>query len=108
MAELIWAPSALKAIDEIAKYISKDSHSAAKNLVQSFFEQSEVLTKHPHFGKPVPELQDKTYRELLVSNYRIIYQVFSEDEIYILTVHHHARLLSNNPAMKARLRRKKR
>jgi len=40
MAELIWAPSALKAIDEIAKYISKDSHSAAKNLVQSFFEQS--------------------------------------------------------------------
>jgi len=107
MAELIWAPSALKAIDEIAKYISKDSLSAAKNLVRSFFEQSEILIKHPHFGKPVPELHDKSYREILVSSYRIIYQVFSEDEIYVVTVHHHARLLSNNHAMKARIRRKK-
>ncbi|MFM9075894.1 MAG: type II toxin-antitoxin system RelE/ParE family toxin [Bacteroidota bacterium] len=35
-------------------------------------------------------------RELVMGNYRIIYQVDTESDVRILTVHHGRRLLSNN------------
>lgn len=45
MAQIIWAPSALKDIDLIARYISKDSVLAAENIVHLFFEKAAVLVK---------------------------------------------------------------
>jgi toxin ParE1/3/4 len=108
MVELIWAPSALKAINEIAEYISKDSILAAENIVHLFFEKAEMLIKYPEFGKPVPELNDGKFREIPASSYRIIYELFSPDTIHILTVHHQSRLLKNNPVFKKRLRTKRR
>jgi toxin ParE1/3/4 len=104
MAELIWAPSALKAINEIAEYISKDSILAAENIVQLFFEKAEYLLQFPDFGKPVPELKSRNFREIPASSYRIIYEIKSEDEVHILTVHHQSRLLKNNPIFKSKLR----
>ena len=104
MAQLIWAPSALKDIDLIALYISKDSVLAAENIVRLFFERAEILSKHPAFGKPVPEISNPVFREIPVSRYRIIYELISEEEIHIITVHHQSRLLKNNPVYKKRLR----
>ena len=104
MAQLIWAPSALKDIDTIAKYISKDSILAAENIVHLFFERAEILIKHPTFGKPVPEVNDSRFREIVVSRYRIIYELISEQSVSIITVHHQSRLLKNNPTMKKQLK----
>ena len=106
MAQLIWAPSALKDIDLIARYISNDSIQAAENIVHLFFEKAEVLIKHPTFGKPVPEINNPLFREILVSRYRIIYELVSQQEIHVITVHHQSRLLKNNPIYKKRLRKK--
>lgn len=106
MAELIWAPTALKDIDEIAGYISNDSLPAAENMVQLFFERAEFLIDHLHFGKPVPELENKKIREIPVSRYRIIYELVSKNKIHILSVHHQSRLLKNNPVFKRRIQRK--
>ncbi len=63
MAELIWAPSAIKDINEIARYISNDSEQAAENIVQLIFDRTLILQIHPQFGKPVPELESKRFRE---------------------------------------------
>ena len=106
MAELRWAPSAIKDVDEIARYISIDSEQAAENIVQLFFDRSIILQTHPQFGKPVPEFESNRFRELSVSRYRIIYEVVSKNKIHILTVHHQSRLLENNPVLKKRLKRK--
>ncbi|MGZ3874612.1 MAG: type II toxin-antitoxin system RelE/ParE family toxin [Mucilaginibacter sp.] len=54
----------------------------------------------PYLGRVIPELNDKNLREFIFRNYRIIYQKISPDQIHILTIHHHARLISNNPAFK--------
>jgi toxin ParE1/3/4 len=105
MAEIIWAPSALKDIAAIAEYISTDSVLAAENMVALFFEKATVLEKYPLIGKRVPEIRVNYLRELLVSRYRIIYEVISEDELHILSVHHQHRLLKNNPTFKKRLRK---
>jgi toxin ParE1/3/4 len=107
MAEIIWSPTSLDDIEAIAEYISKDSFQAACSQVDLIFEKAAVLTAHPTIGKPVPELKDTHYREILVSRYRIIYKLVSDDEVYILTVHHQSRLLANNPTTKKIIQRRR-
>jgi mRNA-degrading endonuclease RelE of RelBE toxin-antitoxin system len=43
----------------------------------------------------VPEKNSDAIRELIEGNYRIIYQIRSEDRIEILTVHHSAKPLAD-------------
>jgi len=106
MAAIIWSPRAIKDIDEIAAYIAIDSMQYAEAQARLFFTTAEILEKYPYRGRVVPELQIPTIRQILCGHYRIIYEVFSEDEIGILTVHHQSRLLKNNPTMKRHLRKK--
>lgn len=106
MVELIWSPTAIKDIGNIAEYIGKDSLKAAALQTNRFFEKAEVLEKYTLIGSFVPELNDKNYRQLLVNSYRIIYKVISETEVHILTAHHQARLLENNPVFKRKLKKK--
>ena len=105
MAEIIWSPSSLKDIKSIAEYIANDSVQAASNMVALFFDSAEILERYPLIGKPVPEIKTNSLREILVSRYRIIYEVIAEDEIHILSVHHQSRLLKNNPTFKKRIRK---
>lgn len=100
MAEIIWSERALQNIQEIAEFIEKDSVQYAQTQVQSFFERANVLTKHPHAGRPVPELKDANIRQLLCGSYRLVYEVLPEERISILTIHHQSRLLQNNPTFK--------
>ncbi len=74
-------------------------------MVELFFEKSKILERYPLIGKPVPETKVKFLREILISRYRIIYEVISEEEIHILSVHHQSPLLKNNPTFKKRLRK---
>ena len=104
MAEIVWSPSSVKDINAIAEYIAKDSLMAAKNMVELFFQKAEILSRFPHYGKQVPETKNSFLREILVGRYRIIYEVFSEDQVNILTVHHQSRLLKNNPSVKRKLK----
>ena len=104
MAEIVWTPSSIKDINAIAEYIAKDSLIAAKNMVELFFQKAEILSRFPHYGKQVPETKNSFLREILVGRYRIIYEVFSEDQVNILTVHHQSRLLKNNPSIKRKIK----
>ena len=104
MAEIVWSPSSIKDINAIAEYIAKDSLIAAKNMVELFFQKAEILSRFPHYGKQVPETKNSFLREILVGRYRIIYEVFSEDQVNILTVHHQSRLLKNNPSIKRKIK----
>jgi plasmid stabilization system protein ParE len=45
MAELIWAPTAIADIENIAEYNGKDSVKAASNQIQTFFDRAEILIK---------------------------------------------------------------
>lgn len=107
MAEISWSPKALKDIDEIVNYISKDSLQYAKKQAESFFEKAMILEKFPWIGRVVPELQIETIRQLLCGHYRIIYEVMNESHIGIITVHHQSRLLRNNPAIKKKITKRK-
>lgn len=99
MASLVWTESAQNDLIEIKEYISLDSPLQAALISEAIFTKAQVLLRFPEIGKPVPELQSKIYREIVFKKYRIIYRL-QDDIIYILSVHHSARLLKNNPHFK--------
>ncbi len=92
-----WTSNAIKDIDNIAEFISKDSVKYAQIQVQLFFEKVTVLKTHPFIGRIVPEYNSDELRELIQGNYRIIYLIISDNRIDIISVHHSKRLLKNNP-----------
>lgn len=99
MAQIIWTETALNDIDNIAEYISLDSAFYAKLFVQKIFLATNKLKAFPEIGRVVPELSIYNYREIIFKNYRIIYRADS-DNVYIISVHHSSRLLSNNQNFK--------
>jgi toxin ParE1/3/4 len=107
MAKIVWSPRAIKDINEIAEFITKDSLQYAKAHTRLFVEMAEELEAHPHRGRIVPELGINSIRKLLCGHYRIIYEVSSK-MVAILTVHHQARLLKNTSSatIKRYLRKK--
>lgn len=99
MASIIWTENALNDIDNIASYISKDSEFYAKQFVKKLINTTLKLESFPEIGKIIRELPQSDYREILFKKYRIIYRV-DVDKVYIITVHHLARLLENNDTFK--------
>ncbi len=107
MAKIIWSPRSLKDIDEIAKYISKDSFQYAEEQVKQFFIKAKLLEEYPLIGRRVPEVKVFSIRQILCGHYRIIYEIINQQKIGIVTVHHQSRLIENNTAMKKLLAKRK-
>ncbi len=93
MVDLKWTKQALNDVESIAEYISKDSPYYAKIFSQKIFKSVERLEIFPKSGRIVPEMKNKTIREIIIGNYRIIYKI-NTDKIEIITVYHSARLLN--------------
>jgi toxin ParE1/3/4 len=87
MVEIIWMPQAIEDLDYITNYIGKDSPEYASLLIKKIFTSVETLQQYPKMGRIVPEFDKDRLRELMVRNYRIIYQIV-EDAVEILTVFH--------------------
>ncbi|WP_428306841.1 type II toxin-antitoxin system RelE/ParE family toxin [Lacipirellula sp.] len=93
MARLIWAQQALDDLEQLLKFIAKDAPVAACRFAEKIVNRVEVLQEHPKLGGVIPEDDSGTYRQLVQGNYRIIYR--SEGEcVYLVAVHHAARLLN--------------
>lgn len=92
MVEIKWTDNALKELDNIANFISKDSPKYAPILVKQIYEMISHLEQFPKFGRKVPEYNDPNLREILYKNYRIIYLI-KQKHIEIISIIHGSRLL---------------
>jgi toxin ParE1/3/4 len=90
---IVITESAYTDLEDIENYISLDSPSIARSFISKIFDKIDYLYQYPSFGKPVPELGNKSIRELLLNKYRIIYQVVDERNISIIRIVHGSRLL---------------
>jgi len=79
-------------VSEIAGYIAQDNPVAADRWVDTVFEKVRELKGFPESGRIVPEINNKTIRELIYGNYRIVYRV-EISRSSILTVRHGKQLL---------------
>jgi toxin ParE1/3/4 len=89
---IIWSPLAVDRVAEIAEYIAMDNPDAAENWVNAVFRKMKELQDFPESGRIVPETDNKSIREMIYGNYRIIYRV-EEKTISVLTVHHGKQVL---------------
>ncbi len=94
MVQINWTIQAKSDLKSIADFIAKDSNQYAKLHVMKIRNGTTMLKSHIRIGKVVPEIGEENIRELVLGNYRIIYEIVSENQIDILTIHHSARDLA--------------
>ena len=83
--KVIWTHEALKRLQGVKKYISKDNPDRASQFIQLIIDRAEIIPLNPHLGRIVPELSNPEIRILIYMNYRIVYRK-SKKSIEILTV----------------------
>ncbi len=92
---IIWSPLAMNRVSEIADYIAQDNIGASVKWIDELFKEVAQLNKFPESGRIVPEMDRYNIRELIFGNYRIIYQIRTQ-EISILTVRHFKQILPSD------------
>jgi len=90
MARIVWTEPAVKDLESIHAYISRDSRYYADAFLAELIASTDRLQHFPRSGHIVTEIGDEETRELLFKNYRIIYDV-DDETVRILTVIHAAR-----------------
>ncbi|MBI5149793.1 MAG: type II toxin-antitoxin system RelE/ParE family toxin [Candidatus Omnitrophica bacterium] len=90
MGKIIWAPSALKDMESIARFIERDSIDQSSLFVTRIIEMTDRLEDFPQSGRVIPEINDDHCREVIYGAYRVMYRI-AEDEIWITGVIHGAR-----------------
>lgn len=98
--KIVYSRFALQDLKDIYDYIRRDSYHYAKKERDSIRNAIKSLKTNPYSGKQFEKSNDELTRELVFKNYRIIYDLIPEYRINILSIHHHARLIINNPAFK--------
>lgn len=86
MVQIIWTQRARNDLEQISEFISRDSLIYARNQIDKLYRRTEVLKQLPLVGKVVAEINDRSIREIVEGNYRIIYRIHSTNKLYILTV----------------------
>lgn len=99
MVRIVVSKIARKDIKEVVDYIKRGSVKYAFLEKQYIEDAINKLKFQPQKGKIFLDASPNV-RELVFRNYRIVYEIVSDDRIDILTIHHHARSLGNNPAFK--------
>lgn len=90
MGKVVWAPSALRDIESIAEYISRDSVDQASLFVLRLIQITDRLESFPSSGHIIPEIKNKICREIIYGSYRIMYKIVNKD-IWITGIVHAAR-----------------
>jgi plasmid stabilization system protein ParE len=97
MGRIIWACRAADQLEALVEFIAKGSPREARRFADRVLHRIAVLGTHPELGGWVIEDETRTYRELLLGNYRIVYRTAPE-AIYIVAVRHGARLWNTEEA----------
>lgn len=92
--KVYWTNNAIDHLVSIYEYISLNSPTYGKRMVDRITRRSQQITDHPLSGRKVPEYDADDIRELIEKPYRIIYRI-KEDQIDVVAIIHGARLLSD-------------
>ena len=90
--EVTWTESASDDLAEIAAHIAKDSEFYAATIVREVVSAARSLTVLSERGRMVREYRDPAIRQLLVRDYRLLYQT-TDSSVYVLRILHGARML---------------
>jgi plasmid stabilization system protein ParE len=81
---------------DIKDYIPRDNPAAARQLIQSFKKKTNQLVQYPFRARVIPETMDSNLRELIVSNFRIMYPVSASFVTVFAVYESHRQYLRDN------------
>lgn len=96
MVSVVWTEISIEDLKEIFDFIAADSNRYATITVDKIYHRVESIAASPYIGRVVPEINEKTIRELIVGTYRVVYRIKNDHQIDILRIYHSARLLGRD------------
>ena len=93
MVKIVWTELSIQDLKSIFDFIAENSDRYAAITTNRIYKRVQVLTGNPLSGRVVVEFNEKSVRELVEGNYRIIYRLKNKSQVDILRVYHSARLL---------------
>lgn len=90
--KIVWTEQARADLSDIVRFIGEDNPTIAESFGYTLISKVDQLIQFPLLGRVVPEIGDKTIREIIVRPYRIVYQVNEAQQVVaIARVWHGAR-----------------
>ncbi len=81
---VVWAEAALVDLRDLVRYIARDDRKVAKRFGDLIVTKVDSLQTFPRIGRIVPEYREDLLRELIVSPYRIVYEI--DDDAMMLAI----------------------
>lgn len=81
---VVWTKSALADLRDLVCYIARDDQTVAKRFGDLIVTKISSIQTFPRIGRLVPEYREDRLRELILSPYRIVYEI--DDDQLILSV----------------------
>jgi len=94
--EVIFTDHFLKRVEECTDYIALDHIPTAVKWARGVFEHCQKLSKQPESGRIVPEFKRPEIRELIHGNYRLVYEL-KTNQIDMLTIWHTRQMMPDEP-----------
>ena len=82
-----WSHEARDDLRRIAAFVAQDSPRYASTIVDAILTRVGHLERFPRLGRTVPELEDDSFRELLVYSYRVMYRLEGDDVTIAAVIH---------------------
>lgn len=90
--KVILTPQSLDDLRGIVSFIAKDNPGRARTFGNELINRALSVGVFPELGRVVPEIGERTVREIIHGAYRIIYEIYSDREtVYVLRFWHGAR-----------------
>ena len=96
---LTWSEESLHRLIDIEEFISIDNPGRAIEFIDEIINKAEEIPMHPKIGRIVPEISNPTIRELIFTNYRIVYRI-QDYEVQILTIFEAHQLIRRKEILK--------
>lgn len=91
--EVVFTDRFLSRVEECTDYIAIDNIPAAIKWAEGVFDYCSI---QPESGRVVPEFRRPEIRELIHGNYRLVYEL-KTNQIDMLTIWHTRQVLPNDP-----------
>ena len=86
MFSIDWSMDAIEDVEIHQSYIENDSPLAALRWTEEIFAKEKLLEENAFLGRMIPEENKPTRRELIIGNFRLMYEVVSDSTIVILRI----------------------
>ncbi|CAN5432971.1 type II toxin-antitoxin system RelE/ParE family toxin [soil metagenome] len=94
--EVIFTDHFLKHVEEFTDYIALVHVPTAIKWARGVFDHCQKLSEQPKSGRIVPEFKRSEIRELIHGNYRLVYEL-KTNQISMLTIWHTRQMLPDDP-----------